>query len=116
VVLKNEKSVPEPKEFNLAEYSRQVFRMFGSDEKAEVTLVCDTDMMDGVVDKFGTKVKTEEIDENTFKATVMVCPSPTFYRWVFGWNGRIRIDGPESVKREYGSMLQNALEINGRFK
>ena len=111
-VLKNEKSVPEPKDFNLAEYSKQVFRMFGSDDKVEVTLVCETDMMDGVVDKFGTKVRTEEIDDKAFKATVKICPSPTFYRWVFGWNGRIRISSPESVKRDYVSMLQNALESN----
>ena len=94
-LLKDEKSVPEPKNFNLAEYSRQVFQMFGSDDKVDVTLVCEADMMDGVVDKFGTRVRTEEIDDNYFKAIVKVCPSPTFYRWVFGWNGRIIINGPE---------------------
>ncbi|MBR1854059.1 MAG: WYL domain-containing protein, partial [Lachnospiraceae bacterium] len=96
-------------DFNLADYSRKVFRMFGSDEETEVELLCETGMMNGIVDQFGTKVKTEEVDEDHFKATVVVCPSPTFYRWVFGWNGGIRITGPETIKEEYKAMLKQAL-------
>jgi predicted DNA-binding transcriptional regulator YafY len=66
--------------------------------------------MNAIVDHFGTKVLTEEIDDNHFKATVTVSLSPTFYRWVFGWNGAMKILGPESVKAEYQKMLMNSLE------
>ena len=110
MILENEAAVPEPKDFNLVEYSQKVFRMFGSDDEMEVELLCETGMMNGIVDQFGTKVKTEEVDEDHFKATVTVCPSPTFYRWIFGWNGGIKIIGPESVKYEYRNMLLKALE------
>ena len=110
VILDNEEAVPEPEDFDLAEYSQKVFRMFGSDEETEVELLCETGMMNGIVDQFGTKVKTEEVDEQHFKAAVIVCPSPTFYRWVFGWNGGIKIMGPEKIRKEYKEMLKNALK------
>ena len=66
-------------------------------------------MMNGIVDQFGTKVKTEEVDDNHFRAVVTVCPSPTFYRWIFGWNGSMKIVGPDAVKKEYRAMLLKAL-------
>ena len=72
VVLEDEDAVPEPEDFNLADYSRKVFRMFGSDEETEVELFCETGMMNGIVDQFGTRVKTEEVDEEHFKVTVTV--------------------------------------------
>lgn len=109
-VLTDEEAVPEPKDFNLAEYSQKVFRMFGSDNEADVKLLCETGMMNGIVDQFGTKVKTKEIDDQHFQVTVTVCPSPTFYRWVFGWNGGMKIVGPEAIKKEYKTMLRKALE------
>jgi len=108
-ILEDEVAVPEPKDFNLAEYSRKVFRMFGNDDEMEVELLCETGTMNGIVDQFGTKVMTEEVDDQHFRATVMVCPSPTFYRWVFGWNGGMKILGPDSVKKEYTAMLLKAL-------
>ena len=84
--------------------------MFGSDEETEVELLCETGMMNGIVDQFGTKVKTEEIDDQHFLAIVTVCPSPTFYRWVFGWNGGIKIIGPRKIKEKYKTMLESALK------
>lgn len=110
MILEDEAAVPEPKDFNLAEYSQKVFRMFGSDDETEVELLCETGTMNGIVDKFGTKVKTEEVDDEHFKATVKVCPSPTFYRWVFGWNGGMKILGPQNVLDEYKAMARRVLE------
>lgn len=109
-VLEDQEAVPEPKGFKLAAYMKKMFRMYGGDETINVELQCETFIMNAIVDHFGTKVQTEEIDDNHFKATVMVSPSPTFYRWVFGWNGAMKILGPESVKAEYQKMLMNSLE------
>ena len=109
-ILEDEEAAPEPKDFNLAEFSQKVFRMFGNDNETEVELLCETGMMNGLVDQFGTKVRTEEIDDQHFRAIVTVCPSPTFYRWVFGWNGGMKIVGPEVIKVEYKDMLRKALE------
>lgn len=109
-ILEDKEAVPMPKGFNLAAYTQKVFRMYDSDESIDVELLCEAHVMNGVVDQFGTSVKTKEVDDKHFKAVVKVCPSPTFYRWVFGWNGAMKILGPENVKAEYKTMVRRALE------
>lgn len=109
-VLEDRKAVPEPKGFKLAEYMKKMFRMYGGDETINVELQCETFIMNAIVDHFGAKVLTEEIDDSHFKATVTVSPSPTFYRWVFGWNGAMKILGPKNVIEEYKAMARKALE------
>lgn len=84
--------------------------MFSTTEATEVTLLCDAELMKAVIDLFGMKVRTKPVGENQFLATVKVCPGPTFYRWVFGWGGRMRIEGPEIVVEHYRTMLQKETE------
>lgn len=109
-VLEDQEAVPEPKGFKLADYMKKMFRMYGGDETINVELQCETFIMNAIVDHFGTKVLTEEIDDNHFKATVTVSPSPTFYRWGFGWNGAMKIKSPQGVIDEYKTMARKALE------
>lgn len=63
-----------------------------------------------LIDNFGLDVDTTPVDEDHFRAKVMVCTSPTFYRWVFGFGDRIKIIGPIKVVEQYRTMLNNALE------
>jgi len=111
LILENETAVPKPKDFNISNYSQKFFRMFENDKTVEVDLLCSDGMMNGIVDHFGTKVKTEEVDKQHFKATVNVSPSPVFYRWIFGWGGSIKILGPDVVKNEYKKMLLKAIDL-----
>ena len=39
-----------------------------------------------------------------------VSASPTFFGWVFGFNGKVQILAPESVKEQYKKMLTKATE------
>ena len=36
--------------------------------------------------------------------------SPTFFGWVFGFNGKVQILAPESVKEQYRQMITKADE------
>ena len=54
-------------------------------------------------------VKTKRLDEENFLAEVSVCISPTFYQWVFGWGGKIRIAEPAVIRKGYRDMLQTAM-------
>ena len=67
-------------------------------------------MMKHIIDHFGMNVKTGPIDEEHFRTEILVCTSSTFYRWIFGFNGKMRILGPESVQTAYREMLRKALE------
>lgn len=79
-----------------------------TDVPEEVELFCHVSVMKYIIDNFGSDVKTEPIDEGHFKATVNVCTSPTFYRWVFGFYKNIRILGPAHILMEYQDMLKEA--------
>ncbi len=103
-------AVPKPENYNMAVYSKSVFRMFDSDELTDVTLLCHASMMKVMIDNFGLDVDTWPVDDLHFEARIKVCASPTFYRWVFGFDGAIRIVGPDDIKQEYKRMLDNALK------
>ena len=98
-------AVKRPKGYRVERYTQEVTRMFSTNETIEVVLRCDVDLMKAVIDKFGSNVRTKPVGEKQFFATVKVCPSPTFYRWVFGWDGKIKIDGPDSAIAQYKTML-----------
>lgn len=106
----SEEAVPAPKDFSIDAYSKSVFRMYDTDRPVEVELLCRNYIMNAVIDHFGTDVEVEERDEEHFSVRVRVCTSPTFYRWVFGWGGDMRILGPESVFEEYKGMARKVLE------
>lgn len=100
--------VERPTDFNLAEFTRQVFDMYdGSTET--VTLLCKNDMMNYIVDRFGDAVETSPIDYEHFAAVAEVSVSQTFFAWVFQFNGDIQIKSPELVVDRYKAMLTNAL-------
>lgn len=106
----NQIAVMPPDGYTPVEYSRQVFRMFDTDESVDVQLLCHSSVMKYLIDNFGTDFRSKIVDDDHFTADVNVCTSTTFYRWVFGFNGKIRILGPQPVVSEYREMLQKALD------
>ena len=63
---------------------------------------------DTVVDAFGEDVETKAFGDDAFTVETETAASPVFYRWVFGYGGKIRITEPENVKREYAEMVKSA--------
>lgn len=110
----DEDAVPCPESFDLSRYTKEVFRMFSTDDPVDVTLRCDLSVMNGFVDRFGTRAQVTPLDESTFLAKVSVCTSPTFYSWVFQWGGKVEILEPEPVAGEFQRML--AGQIKNRYR
>ena len=90
-------------DFDPAEYVRKVFGMY-PDDLCTVELLCDNEVMRSVIDRFGENVQTETVDEQHFRATVEVAPSPPFFSWVFTFSGKIRIVSPAAVLEEMQDM------------
>ena len=103
----DEAAVPLPEDFSIEEYVRRQFHMFAGDE-IEVTLECSEDMMKYIIDRFGEDVETWRVTEDTFRAKVSVADSPTFYGWVFPFEGKIRIVGPDEIRDKYRAMIKAA--------
>ena len=100
---------PVPADFDVARYTREVFRMYDNQVPEEVTLFCHNDVMKGVIDKFGLDITVRKAGKSHFRTKVKVCTSPTFYSWVFQWGGLVRIEGPEIAVNEYKEMVRKAL-------
>lgn len=104
----DEKAVKRSDDFSLEAYSKQIFEMYDGDP-VEVRLGCRNDLAKYVVDRFGDKLETKPLSSETFEVTVDVSLSPTFYAWLFGFAGGIRILAPSEAVKEYNEMLQSAL-------
>ena len=78
--------------------------MFNGDHE-QVELICDNDVMDAVIDRFGEDVSVYAHDMTSFKAIVNVATSHIFYSWVFGFGGKVKIRNPKSVKEAYIELL-----------
>ena len=98
-----------PDDFDITRYTREVFRMYDTEEAVPVTLVCENEVMKGVLDAFGMDIKVKRAEKGHFQTTVMACCSPTFYGWVFQWGGKVRITAPEEAVTEYIEMARTAL-------
>ena len=105
--IKDEKAVALPEGFSMDDYVRKQFHMFAGDE-TEVVLECRDDMMKYIIDQFGEEVETRKVSEDTFQAKVHVADSPTFYGWVFPFEGKIQIVEPEEVREKYHEMVKSA--------
>ncbi|MCD8212025.1 MAG: WYL domain-containing protein [Oscillospiraceae bacterium] len=103
----NEAGIRKPRGFNISRYLNSTFHMFDYEHK-QVDLICDNDVMDAVIDMFGTRIKRSDNDENSFRITVDVAVSHVFLSWIFGFGGKVRIDGPAEVKEAYADMVRNA--------
>ena len=103
------KRVPEPEGFDIRDYTDKVFRMYGGPEE-KVTIRFRPNLMNNIVDKFGTNIEIKKKNINTLEITVPVHISPTFYGWLFQYAGEMTVAAPESVCEEYARRLQTAID------
>lgn len=95
-------------DFDMAIYSRQIFGMYGG-EPCNVRIRCDNELASVVIDRFGQEVTILSNTDTYFEFTVKVMVSPTFFAWVLGFGGRMRIVSPERVAEELIATAKNAL-------
>lgn len=104
-----------PEDFDMENFTKEVFFMF-SGEKVLVDLRCDNSLMKTMVDRFGEDVTTLAYDMTSFRIQTEVSASQTFFGWVFGFNGKVQILGPESVREEDQRIFQiSKSKINSNF-
>ena len=96
--------IPMPDDFDIENYTKEVFFMF-SGEKVLVDLRCDNSLMKTMVDRFGEDVTILAYDMTSFRIQTEVSASPTFFGWVFGFNGKVQILAPESLKEQYKQIV-----------
>ena len=99
------KAVPKPKDYSVAEFFLQEFSMLNGD-KCIVTLLCQNDLINSIIDRFGVDIKTTVVDNNHFTVTVPVNLSNIFYGWVFSSAGKMKILFPQKAMAHCKMNLQ----------
>jgi predicted DNA-binding transcriptional regulator YafY len=105
----SDKPAVKDKSFNISEYSKKVFGMFGG-ELVRATLIFDNILLDNVMDKFGTDVTFHKVDDNHFSVSREVSMSPTFYAWMFQFGEKAQIEGPDRLIDAYKKYLKSVLK------
>ncbi len=106
-----EDGIAPPEGFYLDEYINTTFHMFNS-KRDVVELVCDNEVMDSIIDRFGEDVITYANNKTSFIVKINIAVSHVFYSWVFGFCGKVKIKGPRNVKEKYEEMIRVALSEN----
>ena len=79
--------------FDVADYTSKMFNMFGG-EIMPVTFVCDLDLREQILDRFGEKVKLIGVDINHFSTTVDVAVSDGLASWIMQFGDKIKVQEP----------------------
>ena len=96
--------------FNPAEYVSRTVNMYdGGTEEQKVSIICENRLMQNIIDEFGEEINTTIEDPEHFRAAITVKPNRTFFAWVFGFCGGIRVVAPQETKAKYESLLQDSL-------
>ncbi len=104
-----QKSVPVPDEFSVTNYTDKITKMFdGPAEK--ITLRCRNELIDQVIDRFGTGISIHPVDDEYFEITETVAISGTFFGWLFQYVEEMMIVSPPNVRNEYMRMAQTILQ------
>ena len=105
VQMTDEKSVPMPEDFDLAEYANTSFSMFSGAEST-VKLSFDERLVNAVIDKFGTDIIMIPDGNGRFTVNTKVKTGAAFYGWLFQFGAGAQIMAPENIRREFGEMLE----------
>lgn len=99
------------KTFDVADYSSKMFNMFsGSADK--VRIVCELELREQIMDRFGAKVPLTAYDSKHFETTVEAAVSDGFITWIMGFGNKIKVLEPESLAKQ---IKEKALLIANQY-
>lgn len=100
------------RKLNMENYTKRVFSMF-SGEPVRTSLLFDNQLLDTVIEKFGTGVETFYRPEGSdqFVITTEVAVSDQFFAWVFGFGARAKIINPPTVAEQFTAYLDKVREM-----
>ncbi|MBE6547107.1 MAG: WYL domain-containing protein [Ruminococcaceae bacterium] len=94
-------------DFDPAVYSQRLFGMYGG-EAVNVRILADNSLAGVVLDRFGLNVTILNRGD-CFEFSVKVMISPTFFAWVLGFGGKMKILSPDEVAAQAAAIAEEAL-------
>ncbi len=102
--------LPTKEDFDIAEYSKKVFNMFGGEE-VTLKLQLDNTLVNTVIDRYGKEITIGKHDDNSFYIWIKVEVSNTFFAWLCQFGSKVKILSPDAVLLKYKEYLKEILEL-----
>ncbi len=83
--------------FDIADYSNKHLSMFSGDIKP-VELICNNEMIEEIIDKFGEKTYMKPCDENCFITKVDVAVTDGLVSWIMQYGDKVKVKSPKELK------------------
>lgn len=94
--------------FDSADYSAKMFNMF-SGESCKATLLCNLDIREEIMDRFGAKIPLTAVDTDHFKTTIDAAFSDGLVSWIMSFGNKIKVLEPcelaDAVKEKAVNIL-----------
>lgn len=68
-------------------------------------------ILSDMFDRFGDDIRIRKIDDNTYTVDVAVQVSKTFFAWIVGTQGKVKIKAPEKVVTEFSDFVAKIKEV-----
>ncbi len=98
-----------PEDFDIGHFYSLSHKMY-SGKECEVTLLCKNELINHVIDRFGTSFECISADNNTFKAIVRTSIEPTFFGWLFQYSGQMKLIEPQEAVDQYNRHRRKTLK------
>ena len=102
-------SLQKPEDFDVSAYFTQEFSMLNG-KTCRITLLCESTLMNSIIDRFGEDASTQIVDKNHFTVEATVDLSSNFYGWVFASGGKMKITAPQEAVDGFQRMLESFSE------
>ena len=93
--------------FDAADYTSKMFNMF-SGVNSEVELLCDLELREQIMDRFGSKIPLTAVDTDHFKTTIDAAVSDGLVSWIMNFGSKIKVLKPASLAN---AVKERAIEI-----
>ena len=102
--------INEFKDFNVVEYTKRVFNMFSGDSE-RVEIEFDNSLINVVIDRFGKDVIIHGKTETSFRISVDVSATGTFFGWLLMFGEKARIIAPLTLVKSMKEYLNSLIQI-----
>lgn len=98
--------------FDTADYLRKSFNMYNGEQEM-IELRCANNILEAVVDKFGSEIEFSCHDENAFTVRANVNVSDGLIEWLMQYGDRIVVQSPSHLRQE---IIQRINHLNSAYQ
>ena len=82
--------------FDSADYTTKLFNMYSGEPKP-IELICNNEILEVILDRFGDNVKIQKYDEKHFLIKTNAVVSDGLTKWVVQFGNRIKVKAPNDL-------------------